>query len=91
MAKQRNESEWKAIHRSADALEPSLRARFVRAMKQLQKETSINELALLIANKKPVVIDRNRIRELLAPVTSVTKEAFKRGAKVGAGKVNQLG
>jgi hypothetical protein len=72
---------------AAGHFETLLQQRFLKAMKQLQAETSINELAILIANKKPVVIDSKRIKELMGPISKAMLDAFRHGGKLGAKKV----
>jgi len=72
------------MNKAADHFEAVLQIRFAKAMKQLQKETSINELALLIANKKPVIVDKKRIENLLKPIAKTLIDAMRHGGNLGA-------
>lgn len=85
--------EVKAVLSSADYYEPLLRARFVRAMKKLQKETSINQLALAIPHLKRTqhqVVDRKAIEAALEPLRKVIRDAYMRGGKLGAAHLKAL-
>lgn len=84
--------EWKQVHASADYYEALFRARFVRAMRKVREQTSINELAMLMGNKRQVkdVIPRARILEALGPCETVVKDALVKGVRLGTQKVNDL-
>lgn len=83
----------KPFHASADYYEPLLRARFVRAMKGVQKTVTINRLAQAIAaNPRTAheVIPDLQIEEALAPLTKVITDAYMRGGKLGADHVRDV-
>lgn len=91
MAKQ-NPNSQKELHASANYFEPLFRARFVRAMKQLQKDTSINHLAMSMGNSRQAkeLIPRSAIIKALAPLRKVLRDSFIRGGKVGAEHVKDV-
>jgi hypothetical protein len=93
VAKQRHPKLYKELHKSADYYEPLFRARFVRAMKALQKRTSINHLAMVMANKRQAkaIIPKAQIQLALVPAAKVIKDAVMQGGKIGAKRVQDLG
>lgn len=88
----RQSAEIKVIHASADYYEPLFRARYVRAMKALQKKTSINALAMSMGNAKQAkdLIPQADIVKALEPLQKVIRDAFMRGGKLGASHVSEL-
>jgi len=83
----RQPKEIKLVHGSADYFEPLLRARFVRAMKEVQSQVSINTLAMSMGNVRQArdVVSRALIeRSLNKALKKVLKDAFMRGGKLGA-------
>lgn len=75
----------RALHTSANYYEPLFRARFARAMKQVQKQTSINTLAMSMGNAKQAkdLIPRAVLIKALAPLRKIIRDAYMRGGKVG--------
>jgi len=89
----RQPKEIQIVHASADYYEPLFRARFVRAMKKLQVETSVTALAATLGNAKQArnIIPRKKIEEALTQsVKKVLRDAFMRGGKLGAEHVKDL-
>jgi hypothetical protein len=82
----RANSEIQAVGLSADYFEGLLRARLVRVMKQLQKDTSINQLAMAMHNLRDAagVIDRQALEKAVAFLKPLIKQAYMRGGKLGA-------
>lgn len=83
----RQPKEITLVHRSADYYEPLFRARFVRAMKSVQKQTSINALALSMASLRHAAsqIPKEKLEEALTKgVKTIIRDAFMQGGKLGA-------
>lgn len=88
----RQPSEIKVVHSSADYYEPLFRARYVRAMKQLQKSISINDLAMSMGNAKQAasMVPRSAIVKAMEPLRKVLRDAFMRGGRLGADHMKDL-
>lgn len=89
----RPQKEIKALHSSADYFEPLFRAAFVRAMKKVQKSTSINQVALSMATTgaRTEVVPRKVIEDAVRPfVTKIIRDAMRRGGKLGAQHLTNL-
>lgn len=88
----RQKQEQKNIHASADYFEASFRARFAKAMKQLQKETSINNLAMAMHNLRNAtrVVDRKALEKALEPLRPLLRDAYMRGGKLGAKHLKEM-
>lgn len=82
----RQKQEQKNIHASADYFEALFRARFAKAMKQLQKQTSINALAMAMHNIRNAtqVVDRRSLEKSLEPLRPLLVQAYMRGGKLAA-------
>ncbi len=83
----------KALHSSADYFEKLLRARIYKAMLQIQKDTSINSLAMVMGNSRQAkdIIPRKRIEAALnAACKKVAVDCFMRGGKLGGQHVNEV-
>lgn len=88
----RQPEEIKIVHAAADYYEPLFRARFVRAMKTVQKQVSINNLAVSIASNarqaKDAIPRKIIIDALNKEAKKVIRDAFMRGGKLGADHVH---
>lgn len=84
--------EQKTVHASADYFEALFRARFAKAMKQLQTQTSINALAMALHNLRHAtgVVDRKALEKALEPLRPVLRDAYLRGGKLGALHVKRV-
>lgn len=90
MPTQFSKTQQRAVHGSADYYEALFRARFVRALKRLQQQTSINQLAMALQNSNSIAypgVDRKAIAAAIAPLQKVIVQAFMRGGKHGASHV----
>lgn len=89
----RPQKQIETLHASADYFEPLFRVALVKVMKQLQKQSSINRLAMAMANTgtRAEAIPRKAIQDLLQPViTKIVRDAVRRGGKLGAAHVQEL-
>lgn len=88
----RQPHEIQVVHASADYYEPLFRARFVRAMKLLQAQTSINSLAMSMGNVRQAtdLIPRSAITKALEPTKKVIRDAYRRGGRLGADHLKEL-
>lgn len=88
----RSQKEVKVVHASADYFEALFRARFVKVMKQLQKDVPINRVALGLHNTKArtQVVPRSTIEAALAPLKQVIIDTYRRGGKLGAVHVKNV-
>ena len=88
----RQPQEIRVVHASADYYEPLLRARFVRAMKAVQRQTPINSLALSMANARQAknTIPKAVLEQALEPLKKVIRDAYMRGGKLGADHLRKL-
>lgn len=88
----RPQAQINELHRKADTLEPLFRVSFVRAMKALQAETSINALAMQMGNAKQaqLAIPVARLKTTLQPLVKLVTNAFRQGGKMGQKHVNTL-
>jgi hypothetical protein len=88
----RQKQEQKAVHSSADYFEALFRARFVKAMKQLQKQTSINALAVAMHNLRSAtqMVDRKALEKALSRYDLFVIQAFMRGGKLAAQHVKDM-
>lgn len=88
----RQPKEIQVVHASADYYEPLLRARFVRAMKKLQLQTSINQLALSLTSvtNAQSVIPTSSVEAALVPLKKVLIDAYMRGGKLGAAHLVEM-
>ncbi len=90
----RREPAYRELHAAADRIEPRLERAFVRAMERLRDQVSINELALALSagdakgalRRVPV----GEVREALEGVGDSVQEAFMRGGRLGAKRINEL-
>lgn len=82
-------SEVKAVGSSTDYFEGLFRARMVKELQRLQKETSINQLALAMANLRGAtqVIDPKSIEAAIARLKPIIIQAYMKGGKLGAAHV----
>lgn len=80
------------MNKNADSLEASLRVSFVRAMKQLQKATSINMLAMSLSNHRQAKdqIPTKAIQTALTTLTPILVKAFMQGGKLGEQHLREL-
>lgn len=83
-------SEYQAVHKAADYYEPLLRARFVRAMKELRRNITVEDIARAIQLRQPVVVPRSTIEKALAKCVNVIKDAVMHGGKLGADRLRKL-
>lgn len=96
----RPEKDYIDIHRAADKFEPILERRFLNAAKEMKNVISIDEFAQAIARAQALGVDERKIidalmgllplsdlKEILAPLGTVTKEAFMKGGQLGAKQV----
>lgn len=79
----------------ADRHETVLQRRFVRAMKKLQAEISINDLGVMLASGHGKVVDkvlipRKKIEDVLEPMKDVVKKAVIAGGRLGAAHVMEV-
>lgn len=89
----RQPKEIRVLHASADYYEPLFRARFVRAMKEVQRKVSINSLALSMGNLRQAkdLIPRQLLQDTLSKACKkVLRDAYMRGGKLGAEHVKDL-
>jgi hypothetical protein len=82
-----------AIHAAADYYEPLFRARFVKAMKTLQKQVSITHLAMAMGNHRQAtaLVTTKMLTDALQPAAKVIKDAVNQGGKLGAKELNAVG
>jgi hypothetical protein len=85
----RHQKHQKLVHGSADYYEALFRARYVRALRQLQKDTSIGKLAgsLNRSSLKRPKLDEAALMKAMEPVKQALIAAFMRGGKLGAAHV----
>lgn len=83
----------KNVNAKADFFEASLRASFARAMRGLQKGTSINALAMSMSNHRQArdQVPRKAVEAALEPLRPLLVKAFLRGGKLGEQHIRQLG
>jgi hypothetical protein len=62
-------------------------------MKNLQRQTSINDLAVSLISVKQAtgVIADSKIEAALAPLKKIIRDAFRQGGKIGAARVRDHG
>jgi len=83
-----------ALHKAADTYEAQFRARFVKTMQALQAKVSINDLALLIMQRKrhpPPLLSRREVALAIEPAAKVLQTALLRGGKLGAERIRKGG
>jgi len=87
----RQSQEIKVVHASADYYEALCRARFVKAMRLLQSQTSLSALAMALVSVRrgSNLVDRAEIIKALEPMKQVMIDAFMRGGKLGADHVKK--
>jgi hypothetical protein len=92
MSKRQKRQKEKSFIDSAEYFKALFRARFVKAMKKLQKEVSINQLALSMHSTRTSagVITNKQIVDALTPLKQVIKDAYRKGGKLGADHVKAL-
>src|SRR4051812_9947792 len=89
----RPKKQIETLHASADYFEPLFRAALVRVMKQLQKQASINRLALAMHNAgaRAEAIPRKQIEDLVRPmIQKIMRDVVRRGGKLGAAHLQEL-
>tara|TARA_R110000824_G_scaffold167181_2_gene343957 strand:- start:3367 stop:3675 length:309 start_codon:yes stop_codon:yes gene_type:complete len=88
------------VHRAADKFEPQLERRFLNAAKEMKNVISIDDFTQAIAraqfdgvNERKIIdaimrlLPLSDLKEILAPIGTVTKEAFMKGGRLGAKQV----
>lgn len=79
------------IHRAADRIEPRMARAFVRASDRLRDTVTIDELALAIASGSVLramrLFPAGVVREKMAPLGTIAKDAMVRGGRIGAAAV----
>jgi hypothetical protein len=92
--KARSPAEYRDVHEAADAREPRAARAFVRSVEKARSTVSINDLAAALAAK-----DRKAAERLLAeasgkdpltPLAGILEDAFMKGGKLGAVRVNAV-
>ena len=84
-----------AMAEAADALEPQMEARFLRAADRLRSSVDLDTLTLALAKgdvdaaMRATVTD-HRLREVMEPVRTVITTGLVRGGKLGARQLNRL-
>jgi len=92
MSTTRGKRHQKTVLSSADYYESLFRARYVRALRQLQKDTSINKLAASLnrSSLNRPKLDADALAKAMEPVKQALIAAFMRGGKLGAVHVKDI-
>jgi hypothetical protein len=81
------------VHAAADALEVRLARALSRSMAKMRDRISITSLAHALArgdiNGALSMLDEASVKDALSPAATIAREAFVRGGRVGAAKVNE--
>lgn len=84
---------YRETHLVADKHEAELRRTFIKAMRKLQADVSVNDLAVMISTGHrqmvgPLLTPKTKIARLLETSGNVVKDAVMSGGKLGAAQVN---
>jgi hypothetical protein len=75
------------IKPAADYFAPHLRVAIAKAMRQLRKRVSVQDIAHAIMTHRTQLVPTEEIKKALAPAVKVRRDAFRRGGQIGAAKV----
>lgn len=89
----RKPEQFAAVHAAADYYEALFAARFVRAMKRVQAQVSINDLALSLGNVRQAqrLVTTHMVTDALSSCATVNTKARRKGGQIGAVRVRDLG
>lgn len=90
----RPKADYAAQHAAADSIQPRLARAVQRAVAKLREGISINDLAMALHAKNvkaaTALLTDSSMRDALGPARTIVRDAFFRGGRVGADRVNAV-